>query len=407
MRFIHLADLHIGKRVNEFSMLPDQRYVLGQVLKVLDERAVDGVILAGDIYDKPVPSIEAVQLLDWFLTELADRKLPVYMVSGNHDSGERLAFGAKLLEHSRIHVAAVYDGTLEPIRLEDEYGTLFLYLLPFVRPANVKKALEGNAALQTKEGADDLPVKEKSVSGKKDGMSETAGVVMTYQEAVEQVLAQADISSDDRNLLVAHQLVTGARRCDSEDISIGGIDNVDAALFDAFDYVALGHIHGPQSVTRDTVRYAGTLLKYSFSECHHKKSITLVELREKGNVTVEEIPVRPLHDMRQIRGTYDTLMSYDFYRDSDREDYLHVALTDEDEIPEAMGRLRTVYPNIMKLEYDNRRTKKMEQIQGAEEEREEKSPLDYFGEFYEKQNNQAMTEAQRQLVDRLVERIWG
>lgn len=382
MRLIHLADLHIGKRVNEFPMIGDQRYVLEQVLEILDKRSVDGVILAGDIYDKPIPPAEAVQLLDWFLTELAQRQMPVYMVSGNHDSGERLAFGAKLLERSQIHVAAVYDGTLDPIPLQDEYGTLYLYLLPFVKPAHVRRALAGRDPLQDYEQE-----------------------LSTYHDAVQLVLERADIDPDNRNLLVAHQLVTGAKRCESEEISVGGIDNVDAALFDAFDYVALGHIHGPQGMTRETIRYAGTLLKYSFSECRHNKSITLVELREKGKVTIEELPVKPLHDMRQIKGAYDTLMSYDFYKEHDKEDYLQVILTDEEEIPDAMGRLRTVYPNIMNLQYHNRATELLGQVQDTAQ--EARNPIDYFEEFYNMQNNQRMTEEQRQIVRGMMEKIWG
>lgn len=385
MRFIHLADLHIGKKVNEFSMIEDQHFVLKQVLGILDSRQIDGVILAGDIYDKVIPSAEAVQLLDWFLTELAKRGKPVYMVSGNHDSGERLAFGARLLERSQVYVAAVFDGRLEPIVLEDEYGALNLYLLPFIKPAHVRKALRERKEAQNAE--------------------EDALDIQTYQQAIETVLEMADIQPEKRNLLVAHQMVTGAARCDSEELSVGGIDNVDAALFENFDYVALGHIHGPQSMTRDTIRYAGTLLKYSFSECSHNKSVTIVDIREKGNVVIETLPVKPLHDMRQIRGEYDVLMSRDFYQGKDRQDYLKVILTDEEDVPEALGRLRTVYPNIMKLEYDNTRTKQSVNVQEMEA-AESKSPLNYFGEFYEMQNNQKLSEAQQQLVADLIEQIW-
>ena len=403
MRFVHLADLHIGKKVNEFSMIEDQRFVLKQVLDVVEEGKTDGVILAGDIYDKAVPSAEAVGLLDWFLTELSNRKMPVYIISGNHDSGERLAFGAQMLKDSGIYVASVYDGTLEPIVLEDDYGELFLYLLPFVKPVYVKRALQS----ETREAdiLEETDVLTEAVQEDvfKEGDKET---IQTYNDAVKAVLDNANVSPESRNLLVTHQLVTGATRCESEDISVGGIDNVNASLFEDFDYVALGHIHGPQSMTRDTIRYAGTLLKYSFSECTHKKSITIVELKEKGNVLVETIPVKPLHDMREIKGTYETLMSYDFYKDSDREDYLKVVLTDEEEIPNVMGRLRTVYPNIMKLEYENTRTKTIRQIEEAEI-TEDKSPLDYFEEFYEKQNNQELTMEQRQLAQELIEKIWG
>lgn len=420
MRFVHLADLHIGKKVNEISMIEDQRFVLKQVLKVIEEYEIDGVILAGDIYDRQVPSAEAVQLLDWFLTELSKMKMPVYMISGNHDSGERLAFGAQLLKRSGVFVASVYDGTLEPIVLKDAYGELYLYLLPFVKPVHVKRVLKRESGemdvLQESEGKEKGSLKEDDQSsifveaGEKQDIEENViehtEEIQTYHEAIRAVLENASVNPQSRNLLVMHQLVTGAARCESEDISVGGIDNVDASLFESFDYVALGHIHGPQSMTKDTIRYAGTLLKYSFSECNHKKSITIVELKEKGQVSVETIPVKPLHDMRQIKGTYETLMSYDFYKEDNKEDYLRVILTDEEEIPDVMGRMRTVYPNIMKLEYENTRTKTIRQMEETQV-TENKSPLNYFEEFYARQNNQEMTEEQRRLAQELIDKIWG
>lgn len=380
MRFIHLADLHIGKRVNEFSMMEDQRYILGYVLELVDEqkekgKAIDGVLIAGDVYDKPVPAAEAVQLLDWFLTELVARNLPVYMVSGNHDSGERLSFGAHLLEKSRVFLRSVYDGCLEPIELEDSYGKLNLYMLPFVKPAHVRKALDDDT-------------------------------ITTYQDAVCAVLEHASVREEERNILIAHQMVTGAQRCDSEEISIGGLDNIDADVFDIFDYVALGHLHGPQKVGRDEVRYAGTLLKYSFSECVHKKSVTIVEFCEKGKVSLETIPLVPLRDMRQIEGRYEEVMSKEYYKDSNKEDYLKIVLTDEEEIPDVLGRLRTVYPNIMKLEYNNTRTRSSKSIEQAEI-TENKQPMDYLEEFYEVQNNQKMSADQQIIVSDLIEKIWG
>ena len=379
MRLMHLADLHIGKRVNGFSMLEDQRYVLERVLEVASKQSLDGVLLAGDIYDKSVPAGEAVQMLDWFLTKLTELKLPVYMVSGNHDSAERLSFGARLLEKSGVHVAGVYNGKLEPIVLEDEYGILNLYLLPFVKPIHVRKAL---------------------------GMDEELEEIKTYDDAIAKVLDMADIDVHERNVLVAHQLVTGAERCDSEDISVGGVDNVSAELFGDFDYVALGHIHGPQKMTRDTIRYAGTLLKYSFSECNHKKSITIVELREKGDVSVTTIPVKPLRDMRIMKGEYAVLMSKDSYDDENRKDYMKVILTDEQEIPEVMGKMRTVYPNIMMLEYDNKRTRTVSDIQGAKVV-EQKKPIEYFKEFYERQNGVGIDEEQERTLLELMKEIWG
>lgn len=379
MRLMHLADLHIGKKVNGFSMLEDQRYVLEQVLEVASEQSLDGVLLAGDIYDKSVPAGEAVQMLDWFLTKLTELKLPVYMVSGNHDSAERLSFGARLLEKSGVHVAGVYNGKLEPIVLEDEYGILNLYLLPFVKPIHVRKAL---------------------------GMDEELEEIKTYDDAIAKVLDMADIDVHERNVLVAHQLVTGAERCDSEDISVGGVDNVSAELFGDFDYVALGHIHGPQKMTRDTIRYAVTLLKYSFSECNHKKFITIVELREKGDVSVTTIPVKPLRDMRVMKGEYAVLMSKDSYDDENRKDYMKVILTDEQEIPEVMGKMRTVYPNIMMLEYDNKRTRTMSDIQGAKVV-EQKKPIEYFKEFYQQQNGVGIDEEQEKMILELMKEIWG
>lgn len=379
MRLMHLADLHIGKRVNGFSMLEDQRYVLERVLEVASKQSLDGVLLAGDIYDKSVPAGEAVQMLDWFLTKLTELKLPVYMVSGNHDSAERLSFGARLLEKSGVHVAGVYNGKLEPIVLEDEYGILNLYLLPFVKPIHVRKAL---------------------------GMDEELEEIKTYDDAIAKVLDMADIDVHERNVLVAHQLVTGAERCDSEDISVGGVDNVSAELFGDFDYVALGHIHGPQKMTRDTIRYAGTLLKYSFSECNHKKFITIVELREKGDVSVTTIPVKPLRDMRVMKGEYAVLMSKDSYDDENRKDYIKVILTDEQEIPEVMGKMRTVYPNIMMLEYDNKRTRTVSDIQGAKVV-EQKKPIEYFKEFYERQNGVGIDEEQERTLLELMKEIWG
>ena len=380
MRFIHLADLHIGKRVNEFSMMGDQKYILRCVLELVDEqkekgKAIDGVLIAGDVYDKPVPAAEAVQLLDWFLTELVARNLPVYMVSGNHDSGERLSFGAHLLEKSRVFLRSVYDGCLEPIELEDSYGKLNLYMLPFVKPAHVRKALDDDT-------------------------------ITTYQDAVCAVLEHASVREEERNILIAHQMVTGAQRCDSEEISIGGLDNIDADVFDIFDYVALGHLHGPQKVGRDEVRYAGTLLKYSFSECVHKKSVTIVEFCEKGKVSLETIPLVPLRDMRQIEGRYEEVMSKEYYKDSNKEDYLKIVLTDEEEIPDVLGRLRTVYPNIMKLEYNNTRTRSSKSIEQAEI-TENKQPMDYLEEFYEVQNNQKMSADQQIIVSDLIEKIWG
>ena len=376
MKLIHLADLHIGKRVNEISMIEDQRYILKQVLECVDEEQPDGILIAGDIYDKTVPSVEAVQLLDSFLTKLSDRKMPVYLISGNHDSAERVSFGAKLLTKSQIYMATQYQGKIEKVTVQDTYGRVNLYLLPFLKPAQVRAVWK-----------------------------EEAEEVSTYQDAIDFVLAKEEINGKERNVLVAHQFVAGAQTCDSEERSIGGLDQIAATTFQAFDYVALGHLHGPQQVSRETIRYAGTLLKYSFSEIHHKKSITIVEIGKKGQIEVRQRLVHPLHDMRQLRGTYEELVKRENYENTDTADYLRIILTDEEDVYDAVGKLRVIYPNLMRLEYDNTRTRNRQMI-GEAEPVEEKAPIDFMEELYRIQNNKAMSLEQRSYMEKMIETIW-
>ncbi len=378
MKLLHISDLHIGKRVNAFSMIEDQKYILRQILAIADSQQADGVMIAGDIYDKPVPSAEAVQLFDWFLTELADRGKQVYAVSGNHDSAERIAFGAQLMSGRGVYVSPVYQGETAMLTVHDAYGELCIYLLPFIKPAVVRHALE------------DAP-----------GMAGKA-LPESYQDAVALAVERMEVDRSRRNILIAHQFVTGAGRCDSEDVSVGGVDNVDADLFDAFDYVALGHIHSPQHMKRETVRYCGTPLKYSFSEAEQEKSVTVVELGEKGRIEITAVPLVPLHDLRRIRGTYLEVTARDFYRDMDTEDYVQITLTDEEDIPDGMEKLRIIYPNLMRLEYDNSRTRQNRLIERTEE-IEQKSELELFAEFYELQNNQPMSDEQAAFVARLIE----
>lgn len=372
---MHLSDLHLGKRVNEFSMIEDQKYILEQILSLLDREAADAVLMAGDIYDKPVPPAEAVQLFDRFLTELADREIPIFAVSGNHDSAERLAFGSRIMSGQNVFISPVYDGSTARFTLTDDWGEVCVHLLPFIRPSAVRRAFE----------------KEE---------------IHTYQDAVQTAVEQIRPDTEVRNLLVAHQFVTGASRCESEEITVGGIDNVDAAVFDSFDYVALGHIHSPQHIGRKEVRYCGTPLKYSFSEADQEKSVTVAELREKGNVSVTVYPLRPLRDMRKIRGTYLEVTARSFYQNMNTEDYLHITLTDEDDIPDAMQKLRVIYPNVMRLEYDNRRTREEQDIKITEE-TVQKSDLELFEEFYELQNNQPMTDEQRAFVNEQFRKLRG
>ncbi|MBQ2996537.1 MAG: exonuclease SbcCD subunit D [Oscillibacter sp.] len=374
MKYVHLSDLHLGKRVNEFSMLEDQKYILDQILHVIDGEMPDGVILAGDIYDKAIPPAEAVELFDDFLFSLSKRKLQTFVISGNHDSPERIAFGGRLMEGSGVHLSPVYDGQVKPILMRDEWGDVAVYLLPFVKPAHVRRYFP-----------------EKAIE--------------SYTDAMASAIEAMDVDTAKRNLLVTHQFVTGAVRSDSEHVSVGGADNVDVSVFQPFDYVALGHIHGPQKMSRETVRYCGTPLKYSFSEVSHKKSVTVVELREKGNVTVRTVALKARRDLRELRGTYMELTDRRNYAGTAVEDYLHITLTDEEDVPDAVGKLRTVYPNLMKLSYDNARTRRSGALGGIER-MEQKSPLDLFAELYDKQNNRPMSEEQRQFAQKLIEKIW-
>ena len=372
MKLFHSSDLHIGKRVNEFSMIEDQKYILTQILYAADQEKPDGILISGDVYDRTIPTAEAVQMFDAFLTRLSEQKIPAFIISGNHDSAERLAFGSSLMGKSGIYFSKVYDGTVEKIPMQDAYGTVWIYLLPFLRPSTIRHALP-----------------------------ERAEEVQSAADAVRIALEQTKIDEKERNLLLAHQFVTGAKRCDAEELQVGDVDQIPAELFASFEYVALGHIHSPQKVGRETVRYCGAPLKYSFSEAGQEKSITVVELKEKGSVDLRTIPLKPLHDLRKIRGTYLEVTAKSFYENRDCEDYLQVTLTDEEDVPDGMAKLRTIYPNLMRLEYDNKRTRSNAEVRAAERV-EEKSELELFQEFYELQNNQPMTEVQEQFVEELL-----
>ena len=414
MKFLHISDLHIGKRINEFSMLEDQKYILDKIITIAEREQAEGVLLAGDIYDKTVPSAEAVQVFDRFLTGLAKRKIKVFAVSGNHDSPERIAFGAELMKGKGVYLSPVYDGRVAKVALEDTYGKLYVHLLPFVKPATVRHGLEAQQTLQQERsnGVESSLQRERSngaepsLQRERSNGAEPSKLPESYNEAVRAVVERMEVDADQRNILVAHQFVTGASRCESEETAVGGLDNVDADLFDAFDYVALGHIHSPQHVGRDTLRYCGTPLKYSFSEAEQEKSVTVVELREKGEVELRQIPLTPLRDMRRIRGTYMEVMDRNFYQGTNREDYVQITLTDEEDVPDGLQRLRKVYPNLMRLVYDNARTRQSREV-GAAEELERKSELELFSDFYVLQNNQTMSAKQMELVRQLIQESMG
>ena len=374
MKFLHLADLHLGKRVNGFSMLEDQAHILRQILAILDDEQPDGVLIAGDVYDKSVPSVEAVGLLDGFLTELRARGVPVLLISGNHDSPERLAFGGRVMDSCGIHISPVYDGALAPVTLQDAFGPVHVWLLPFVKPAHVRRWFPD---------AD----------------------IESYTDAMAEAVAHMDIDTAARNVLVTHQFVTGGTRSGSEELSVGGTDNVDSGVFAPFDYVALGHLHGAQHIGRETIRYAGSPLKYSFSEARQHKSVTVVTLGEKGDVQVRTVALTPLRELREIRGSYDELTARSFYEHTTyRSDYLHLILTDEQDVFDAMSRLRTIYPYLMSLDYDNARTRAAGGM-SVPAETERRTPLELFEALYQRQNHRPMSEVQRAYIAQLMEQI--
>ena len=375
MKIMHLSDLHLGKRVNEFSMLEDQIYILNEIINIIDEQKPKVIILAGDIYDKPIPPAEAVEIFDDFLYKLSKRNLYVFIISGNHDSAERIAFGSRLFDKSGIYLSPVYNGKISPICIDDKYGKINFYMLPFIKPVHVRRF---------------FPDAE----------------IYTYTDALSTVISDMHIDTAQKNILITHQFVTGSSRTESEDISVGGSDNVDADIFKGFDYVALGHIHRSQCCDSEYIRYCGTPLKYSFSESKDIKSITMLDIKEKGNIKLDFIPLTPLRDMVEIKGSYNELMLKSFYENTSlTDDYVHITLTDEEDIPDVITKLRVVYKNIMKLDYDNQRTKKSSEINLIND-MESKSPLELFDTFYELQNGKHLSDTQRVFLKNIIEEIW-
>ena len=474
MKFFHLSDLHLGKRVNGYPMLDDQKYILEKVIELIDRDHPDAVIIAGDVYDKSIPPVEAVNLFDDFLVSLAARGLQVFIISGNHDSAERVSYGGRVMEQSGIHISRritgargtgwtdeeeedgragmpgdeeedgragmpgdeedaggagmpgdeedagpekaadqktgkntgsdeeeaaggetaagtepdspgseIFNpgGVIVPVRLEDGFGPVNVYLFPYIHPSVVREAWPGDR-------------------------------VTTWTDAMEVLIRRAGVDSDARNIAVAHQYITadGVRpqECDSEQKHIGGLDNVEYSVFKDFDYVALGHLHGPQRIGRDTVRYSGSPLKYSFSEEKQKKSVTVVELKEKGCVDISQIPLEAKRDLKTVRGSFEEVMSPAFTASLSAEDYYRVILTDEHDIDQALSRLRVrFYKNLMELKYDNTRTGSEGGEINPEEEVLEKEPIEVLGELYEKQNGTCMSEFQKEVAARLIEKIWN
>ena len=434
MRLMHLSDLHLGIKVYEFDLFEDQKYMLDNIIKIAIAKDVDGIMISGDVYDRPIPPAESVALFDSFLTRLSDEGIKAYITSGNHDSQERLSFGSKLMNKSGIFFGGTFDGTVPRMDLEDEYGQVHLYMLPFLKPSIVRAHMaddtgssdnmrsvenktnsitEDNKSTDNNTGdinANDIYPDENSDLDidSKDAISARISKddITSYQKAIDYVLSGLQIDESARNIIMAHQFVTGATRSDSEEISVGGVDEISADSFDLFDYVALGHIHTPQIIGgNEHIRYCGTMLKYSFSECKKNKSVPIITLKEKGNIEIELADLIPQRDMREIKGTYLDLTAKKNYADTNTDDYIHVTLTDEDDVPDALGRLRSIYPNIMKLDYDNLRTRAVYNSE-IPDEVEKKSPLDLFQEFYNLQNGRDLTLEESTYVQSQIEKLW-
>lgn len=375
---MHLADLHLGKRVNGFSMMEDQEYILNRILEIMEEEQPDGLLIAGDVYDKTIPPAEAVRRMDDFLTAVAEKHVPVFLISGNHDSAERVAFGHQLMQGSGIWISPVYDGTIRHHTLGDRWGEVNIYLIPFLRPSVVRSFFP------------DVEIED-------------------YTDALRTIIEDLQVDTSRRNVVLAHQFVTAAgalpETCDSEQLSVGGLDRVDGSVFSPFDYTALGHLHGPQRVGSETIRYAGSPLKYSFSELHQKKSVTVAELREKGETEIRQIPLQPRREMTELRGTFEEILEEARKKGEPQTDYYHMILTDETDVVDALSRLREYYPNIMLLDYDNRRTRSQKEVEQLDRV-EERTPGELFAALYEQQNGQEMDSDRKEYLDGLIREIW-
>ena len=378
MKLMHISDLHIGKRVNEFSMLEDQEYILNEIIKIAKDENISGIIIAGDVYDKTVPPIEAVDLADEFLTKLVEENISIYMISGNHDSPERLNFGSRIMEKNNLFICGEYDGDLRKIVIEDEYGKLNIYFLPYIKPSIVNNKL----GLETK----------------------------TYDESVKEALKVIDIDVESRNILIAHQFVTFGSTVpelsDSETKSLGGIDNVDASVFDKFDYVALGHIHKPQKIGREVIRYSGSPLKYSFSECNHKKSVCIVDFKEKNNCEIKLVPLIPKRDMKHLKTSMEDLKSGNILSSIPSDTYMHITLTDDEEVIDAISKVREIFKNVMVLDFDNKRNgENLSDTTITSEDLKQKTPKELFVDFFISQNNVELTESQNEIISNIVNEV--
>ncbi|MFI3174593.1 MAG: exonuclease SbcCD subunit D [Bacillota bacterium] len=376
MKAFHLGDLHLGKRVHEFSMIEDQKYILEKIVGMAREQAVDIVLISGDVFDKSVPSVEGVQLFDEFLNELAEANIKVFLIAGNHDSAQRLSYGRTFFAKRNVHIVGEFLGEIEQVTLADEYGNFHIHMLPFVKPAHVSPYFDED--------------------------------ILTYEDGVRVALSHHKLNLEERNIILAHQFVTykgKAEESDSEMSSVGGIDHVDASHFFDYDYVALGHLHSPQKMGRDTIRYAGSPLAYSFSEIHREKAVTCIEFHEKGNLEVTLLPIQPLRAMREIKGELAQLMEVAkevAKKNGESKDYIRAILTDSMIPYDAIGQLRSVYPNIMNLVFESRQSASAEVNADI---KKNIKPQVVFSEFFEAQNGRELSEVQLEIVNSVWERL--
>ena len=377
MKILHLADLHLGKVIQEQSLLEDQKYMLNEIIKKLQEENVETILISGDVYDRSIPQTDAIDLLDYFLNILIkDLKKQVFIISGNHDSKERLGFGNKIFENDGLFISSKYEGKIKKVELQDEYGKLNIYMLPFIKPIEVKKYFNDES--------------------------------LSYDETIKKIIEKEDIDESQRNIILTHQFVTAigeqVERTESEVLTLGGTDNVDISNYNKFDYVAIGHVHRPQKIGRDTARYAGTMLKYSFSEVNHKKTMPILDFKEKGNIDIKLVELKPLRDMREIKGPIEKLIEN--YEEENANDYIRAIITNEEPVYDAIGQLRRIYPNVLKLEVQNSKILsniefKTENLQKVKS----KSEVELFNEFYKFQNNIELNEEQINLIQEIVKEI--
>lgn len=378
MKLLHLSDLHLGRLLHRYSLQEEQAELLTRILQIAADEKPDAVLIAGDVYDRSIPPVYATQLLDGFLASLT-RISTVCVISGNHDSAERLAFLSGPLKESGLHISPVYTGHIKPITLSDEHGPVDIWLLPFLKAATVRPFFP-----------------EETIENTHD--------------AVACAIRHIEIDPKRRNVLVAHQFVAGGSPSGSEesfsttDISVGGSDMVHASIFSPFDYVALGHIHRAQNVSSERIRYCGTPMAYDFSEAGTEKSITLVEIGAEHSVSIRRIAIPAPRNLVEIRGTFDEVTSDDFLRRTDRDAYVHVTLTDDNPIPDVINRLRQAYPRITHLDWDNARTRQSGEITVTEVRKQ--TPMSIFAEFYQHMGGTALTEEQSNYVENLIREIW-